>query len=150
MPIKDTAKYRILSRVVQRSYGKSSEVRYPTHFLTMTMPFENIVQVKFMMIVNFGHENMMFELKTRYKNEALDRIKDAAEKTMADYKIEVEKLEAVEHMHVPPPYEEAPKKTVVLKLQENSIQESIEYVSTSLYSPKKTAYYRMTALIDVT
>ena len=52
MPIQQRARYRVLTNLLNTSFGKSSEKQYPNHFIKMTMPLENTIQIKAQILVN--------------------------------------------------------------------------------------------------
>lgn len=145
MPVKDTGTFRVLGNAIQRTFGRQSEVRNPTHFLSMELPQEGYVKIKFMMIVNLGHEHNQIEFqKVKFLKEAIDYINVALKKVAEEYKEAIEEKADLLDPKVEP-YEEAPKKSITLKFDENTISDSYEFVSTSLYTPMKRAYYRVQA-----
>jgi hypothetical protein len=40
-------------------------------------------------------------------------------------------------------------KSIKLKIIDETIQDDIEYVSYSLYDPKKTAYFRLSVVVEI-
>lgn len=137
MTIKNLPEYQLLSNILQTTYGKTSQ-KSATHFLNMNMILDNRISVRFQSIVNFGHQNVFLELKKRYKEEALEIIEKSLEKLADEYKIA-----AKESLN------KDIKKTIKLKVSDPTITESIEYVSTSLYNPNKTAFYRIGCIVEV-
>jgi hypothetical protein len=47
------------------------------------------------------------------------------------------------------PYEKPAPKSIKLKIIDETIQDDIEYVSYSLYDPKKTAYFRLSVVVEI-
>lgn len=137
MTIKNLPEYQLLSNILQTTYGKTSQ-KSATHFLNMSMVLDNRISVRFQSIVNFGHQNVFLELKKRYREEALEIIEKSLESLADEYKIA-----AKEDLH------KDIKKTIKLKVSDPTITESIEYVSTSLYNPNKTAFYRIGCIVEV-
>ena len=68
MPIQQRARYRVLTNLLDTSFGKTSERQYPNHFIKMTMPLENTIQVKAQIIVNLGGSNNVYnEMRKKYR-----------------------------------------------------------------------------------
>jgi len=148
MTIKQTAKYRVLANVVQTTFGKSSEAKYATHFVNMTIPAENQILIRYQTIVNFGHQNVYLELRRKYKEEALEIVKKHIERVAEEYKKQVEDKQKLLEPKVEP-YEEAAPKSISIKVLDSTIQESIENISMSIYNPVGTSYYRITCMAEV-
>lgn len=137
MTIKNLSEYQLLANILQTTYGKTSE-KSKTHFVNMSLVLDNRIAVRFQSIVNFGHQNVFLELKNRYKQEAMEVIQKTLESLAEEYKVA-----AKESLN------KNIKKTIKLKVSDPSISESIEYVSTSLYNPNKTAFYRVGCIVEI-
>lgn len=137
MTIKNLPEYQLLANIIQTTYGKTSQ-KSTTHFINMSLILDNRITVRFQSIVNFGHQNVFLELKKRYREEALDVIEKTIETLAQEYKTAA-KESLVKDI----------KKTIKLKVSDPTITESIEYVSTSLYSPNKTAFYRVGCIVEI-
>lgn len=148
MTIKQTARFRILSSIIQSSLGKSSEAKYSTHFLKMTIPVEGQIKLSYQSIVNFGHQNVYLELRNRYREEAVNIMKQHLERVAKEYAEAVENKNKLLEPKIEP-YEAAPPKKIKLKLIDSSIGESLETVSKSVYNPSSTNFYRVTAIATI-
>lgn len=143
MPIKDTATHRILSNIIQTTFGKQTEVRNPTHFLSLEIPTDGYIKAKFLMIVRIGHQHNQLEfMKYKYQKEAVNYISTALKKVAEQYK---EAVESKEKLLEPKeePYEKKPKKSIKLVLDENTLSDTYEFVSPASLTALKTAYYRV-------
>lgn len=151
MPIQQRARYRILSNLLDTSFGKSSEKQYPNHFIKMTMPLENTIQVKAQILVNLGGSiNVYNDMRQRYREELLDMIKQRLERIADEYKRAVEAA-TDENMlsYRKQPYEDMPEKTIKLSVDSHSIQEWLEHVSMSAYRSNKTCIYHLHCVASV-
>ena len=151
MPIQQRARYRVLANLLDTSFGKSSERQYPNHFIKMTMPLENTIQVKAQILVNIGGSaNAYIENRKRYREELLEMIGERLKRIADQYKTNVaaatdENLLSYRKQ----PYEEAPEKTVKLSVDQHSIQEWLEHVSMSAYRNNKTCIYHLHCVVSV-
>lgn len=127
--VKDFEKYKNLAQICDNSFGKASMVRSKTESVTLKMTDDTSLVAKFIMVVNFGSDNQMRQMMPRYKNEAMSMVKAAVAKLKEEYK-------------------ELTGKNVTLKLNVNSVQDSVEFLSYQVFNPKKTAYYRFSCIVD--
>lgn len=132
MPVQDFKKYQALAKCMNSTFGDSAANRSKTlnQSVKMALYNETLVKVTFMMIVNFGSDNMVREMAGRFKNEALGMVKASLERLKKDY-------------------EESTDDKVKLTMLDESIVDSYEFLSHSMYNPKKTAYYRLSVLVDI-
>ncbi len=149
MPIKETARYRVLASILQTSFGKSSQTKRSTHFVSMSMPDEARILVKYQSIVNFGHQNVQAELRHKYEAEAIDAIKEAIERVAVEYKQAVESRDDLLEPRAEP-YESAPQKTIKIKVNSATIHDSFEGLTKSIYNPVGTSYYRLSCIAEIT
>lgn len=152
MPIQQRARYRLLTNLLDTSFGKSSTQTYPNHFVKMTMPLENTIQVKAQILVNIGGSaNAYIENRKRYREELLEIIGKRLEHISDEYKQAAEAATDESLLsYRKQPYEEAPKKTVKLSVDNHSIQEWLEHVSMSAYRTDKTCIYHLQCTANVT
>ena len=150
MPIQHRARYRVLTSLLDTSFGKSSERAYPNHFIKMTMPLENTVQIKSQILINIGGSiNIYNELRPKYREELLDLISKRLERIADEYKKALEgKEDLISYREQP--YEEAPEKTVKLTVDPHSLQEWLEDISVSAYRTNKTCIYHLNCTATVT
>lgn len=149
MPIQQRARYRVLASLIDTSFGKSSEKQYPNHFIKMTMPLENTVEIKGQILVNLGGSiNAYNEMRPKYREELLEMIKKRLERVADEYKRALEMRENAGNVTEQKYEEEAPK-TVKLALDSYSIREWIEHVSMSAYRTNKTCIYHLHCIASV-
>ena len=148
MPIQQRARYRVLANLLDTSFGKNSEKQYPNHFIKMTMPLENTIQVKAQIIVNIGSPNVYNEMRVKYREELLEMIKKRLERIADEYKRSLEEKENAGNVTVQK-YEEPAPKTVKLAVDNHSIQEWLEHVSMSAYRTNKTCIYHLHCIASV-
>ena len=149
MSIKQTARYRILANAVQRSYGVTSEAKYPTHFVKANVLTDDHIQFICQTTVNFGHQNVFLEMRHKYIAECVGLIEQSMRRIEEDYKTQVEQKEKLLEPKIEP-YEKAAPKSIKLKFMSETMRDDIEYVSYSLYSPQKTAFFRVFVLAELT
>jgi hypothetical protein len=148
MPIQQRARYRILSGLLDTSFGKSSEKAYPNHFVKMTMPLENTIQIKAQIIVRLGGTNMYHEMRRKYREEMLEIIKQRLERIADEYKRAIDTKSNLLEPKVEKHEEPAPK-TVKLSLDSSTIQEGIEHIGMSAYNTEKTCIFRLECLANI-
>ena len=148
MPIQQRARYRVLANLLDTSFGKTSERQYPNHFIKMTMPLENTIQIKAQIIINVGSPNVYNEMRVKYREELLEMIKKRLERIADEYKRSLEEKENAGNVTVQK-YEEPAPKTVKLAVDSHSIQEWLEHVSMSAYRTNKTCIYHLHCIASV-
>ena len=149
MPIQQRARYRVLANLLDTSFGRSSEKQYPNHFIKMTMPLENTIQVKAQILVNLpGSNNVYNEMRVKYREELLEMIKKRLERIADEYKRSLEEKENAGNVTVQK-YEEPAPKTVKLSVDNHSIQEWLEHVSMSAYRTNKTCIFHLQCVASV-
>jgi len=151
MPIQQRARYRLLTNLLDTSFGKSSERQYPNHFVKMTMPLENTIQVKAQILVNLGGSaNAYIAIRPKLREELLEIIKQRLERISDEYKRAAEAATDESMLsYRKQPYEEDPAKTVKLAVDSHSIQEWIEPISMSAYRNNKTNIYHLHCIVSV-
>jgi hypothetical protein len=130
MTVKDFKLYQELARICDGSFGKANAVRSNTESVTLKMVDDTMLTAKFIMVVNFGSENQMRQMMPRFRNEAESMIKAALDKLKEEYS-------------------DANGKKITLKPNLDTYQDSVEFLSYQIYNPKKTAYYRLSCIVDV-
>lgn len=148
MPIKETAKYRVLANAIQRSFGVSSEVKYPTHFIKANIISDNEIVFTCQTTVNFGHQNVQQEMRRKYLDECVELVLKSMKRVELEYQKIVEEKEKLIEPKKEPYEKEAPKQ-VKLTLLPNTLQDSIEFLSYSIYSPQKSAYFRIAVVAKI-
>lgn len=151
MPIQQRARYRLLTNLLNTSFGKSSERAYPNHFVKMTMPLENTIQIKAQILVNLGGSaNAYIESRKRFREELLEIIGKRLERITDEYKRAVEAATDENLLsYRKQPNEAPPEKSVKLSVDNHSIQEWLEHVSMSAYRNNKTCIYHLHCVVSV-
>lgn len=146
--IKETAKYRALADAIQSTFGVSSEVKYSTHFMKANILSDDKVLFTCAMTVRFGHKNVEQEMRRKYIDEAVQLILQAAKRVEEKYK---ENLELKSKLLEPKkePYEKEAPKTIKLTLDKNSLHDSLEQITYSIYSPEKACIFRLGAVVTI-
>ena len=148
MPIKQTARYRILANSVQRSFGVTSEAKYPTHFVKANVTTDDHIQFICQTTVNFGHQNVFLEMRHKYIAECVGLVEQSMRRIEEDYKDQIEQKGKLLEPKIEP-YEKAAPKSIKLKLLPNTLRDELDYVSYSLYNPQKTAFFRIIVLVEI-
>lgn len=130
MTVKDFQKYQALSRVFNKTFGAPSTLKSSTETVTVKCVDDTMMSAMFLIVVNFSSEGMWRELRRRYMEEGVEKITATLKKAEEEY-------------------ETLTGKKVSLKIMQNTISDSLEFVSYSLYNPKKTAYFRVFCNIEV-
>lgn len=132
MPVEDFKKFQALAKCMNSTWGDSATNRSKLlgQSVKMALYNEGLLKVTYMVVVNFGSDNMVREMSERFKNEGLGMVKASLEKLKKDYK-------------------DSTGEDVKLKMLEDSLSDSYEFLSYSMYNPKRTAYYRLTCLVDI-
>lgn len=130
--VENFKKYQDLARCTNSTFGDSATVRSPvmTQSIKVTLVNETMAKITFMMVVNFSSDNMMREMTERYRTEGRSMVEAALERFRKDYK-------------------ELTDSVVKLKVIEESINDSFEFLSYSMYNPKKSAYYRLSCNVEI-
>jgi hypothetical protein len=148
MPIKETAKYRILSNAIQRSFGVSSLVKYPTYYIKANIISDNEIVFNCQMTINFGNQNIFQEMRRKYIEECIQLISKSMKKIEAEYKKLIEeKSKLIEPKKEP--YEKPPPSSISLELLPNTIQDNLEYINYTIYNTQKNAFFRVTVLAKI-
>jgi hypothetical protein len=148
MSIKETAKYRILANTIQKGFGNSSLVKYPTHFIKANILTDNRMQFICQTTVNFGHQNVFIEMRKKYISECISLVQQTMQIIEEDYRKCIQDKTKLLEPKIEP-YEKPAPKSIKLKIIDETIQDDIEYVSYSLYDPKKTAYFRLSVVVEI-
>lgn len=129
MTVKNYDKYLALSRVFNKTFGapganQVGTLKSSTETVTIKLIDDEMASAMFLIIVNFASEGMWRELRKRWLEEGLDKIKRTFDKATEEYN-------------------EMTGETVKFEIIKGSISDGLEFVNYSLYNPKKTAYFRV-------
>lgn len=124
MTVKNYDKFLALSRVFNKTYGAPSTLKSSTETVTIKLVDDEMAKAMFLIVVNFASEGMWRELRKRWLEEGIDKIKRTLDKAAEEYK-------------------EITGEDVTFEIMKGTISDGLEFVNYSLYNPKKTAYFRV-------
>jgi len=132
MAVEDYNKYMQLAKVLNNTWGTGSQLRSVSQSIKFNLRDERLMKVFFQMIVNIPNNvRTAHEFKQRYKNEALGKIKSALE----DLKKRFE--------------EQNGEKSIRFKLLDNSVTDSLEYLTNAQYRMNLHAFFRLDCLVRI-
>ena len=123
MPVKNFKRYQTLSNICNNTFNNKM-LKSNTESVIMKLTDDETMDIKFICVVNFGDTNEMKQMMPRFKKEALSVIDAALNSVKENYNKEA-------------------NDKVSLKLDMDTVQEAVEWISYQLYNPKKTAYYKL-------
>jgi hypothetical protein len=134
MLVKNYQKFLNLSKVINSSFGTegAENGRLHTQSIKFDMLDDGMLKCRYLAVVNFGSDSIVREMRGRYEDEARELIKAAVKKIKEDYKEQF-------------PDSEQPK----FNLIESSVGHDVEFLTYSMYSGSRKAYYRFGCLISV-
>jgi len=128
----DYKKLLRISQVLNDSFGSDGPGHQHVAGMNVRLdPIDSeLIKARCIMTVTFRSDQMMRELQRKHRNEALAMIQGAIERAAEDYEARFdEKLK--------------------LEMDDNSFEESTEFIHISQYSALSRAFYRVQALIHV-
>lgn len=131
--VEDFDKYMQLSKVLNNSWGTGSQLKQGTsQSIKFALRDDKLLKGSFMMIVNIpNNPQTAHEMKVRFKNQALQMIKGGLEKIKKDYE------------------EQNESKSISLRMLDESVTESVEFIGNAQYRPTMQAYFRLHCLVSV-
>lgn len=134
MLVKNYKKFLNLSKVINSSFGSEGPEnnRHHTQSIKLDLLDDGMIKCRYLMVVNFGSDSMMREMRERYENEARVMVTAAIKTIKEKYKEQF-------------PEDEQPK----FDLLESSVGHDVEFLTYSMYSGTRKAYYRFGCLIAV-
>lgn len=148
MSIKETAKYRVLANAIQRSFGVSSLVKYPTHYVKAHIVSDSEIAFTCQMTINFGSQNVLQEMRHKYIEECIQLITQSMKRVETEYKNLIEeKSKLIEPKKEP--YEKEAPSSISLKLLSNTVQDNLEYLTHSIYNTQKNAYFKVAVFAKI-
>lgn len=90
----------------------------------------SLIKAKCIMTVTYRSDQMMRELQRKHRNEALAMIRGAIERAAEDYEARFDEK-------------------IKLVMEDDSFEESTEFIHISQYSALSRAFYRVSALVHV-
>lgn len=129
--IKDYKKYLALSRCIDTTFGNSSNspFKVPIFFVKLQLIDENTIKAKYTTTVNIPSHSAAIDMRKSCQEEGLNFIHKRLEKLKKDY-------------------EALTGKKIKIKLIEQSVSDSFEYL-TYRTIPKMTAYYHLTSIYKI-
>lgn len=151
--VRNFNKFLVLSRVAsfKPTYTTMAPLRASTQSVRFEVIDENTVKVWYQGIIAVSSAHMERELHTLHKKQALEMIEVAVKDFAERYKETVKGLkpEDAEVSGATGSTLTPDATTIKLSLKDFTISDSVEYISYSIYKPHQTAFYRVSALIDV-
>ena len=117
----------VLGNICDTTFGRSSTTRSPTVSLKTTLQNDKL-SVTYMTIVNLGSVREMRALASRYEEESIKITKEYMKNIKKEFKSSAGRS---------------------LKAKELTSNDSIDVITTSPYSPRRTAYYKRTTVYRV-
>jgi len=133
--IKDLKKFNRLATVANSTFatggpGSSSNYSPTTQHIRFELINENSIKVHYQGAISVPSKSMLATIMSKLVEDALDGIKHSIETFAKNYKEQYES-------------------SIVLKINENTIIDNIEFTSYSVFRPAQSGMLRVTALIDV-
>tara|TARA_B100001094_G_scaffold315861_1_gene356379 strand:+ start:5094 stop:5462 length:369 start_codon:yes stop_codon:yes gene_type:complete len=113
----------VLGQVFNHTFGYSSD----TMKVTSSLHGDDLT-LKYVAIIQFASEESMQKQKAEYEKESIKVLADALKKMKKEFKDRAGRS---------------------IKVKEESRNDSVELISTSAYSPRKLAYYRVNVQLKV-
>lgn len=130
MTVKDFQQFQAISRVFNKNFGAPGASSTATETITVKAVDDSFLSAMYLTTVTFSSEGMWRELRKAYIKEALDKLSARLKDAESEYK-------------------ELTGKSVKLKIMQNTIADGLEFVSYSMYNPKKTAFFRVFCNVEV-
>lgn len=120
--------YNALGQAIDTTWGRSSTPKTASYSVKLTMIGPDRLMASYAVVVNFGTERQMIEMKRRYSEESKS--------------ITAEVLKAVKAN-----YNELCGES--LKAKELNSSDSLEIVNFNVHNPRRTAYYRRKTVFEI-
>lgn len=130
--VRDFDKYTNLSKVANGTFGTTGlgAARVSTQSLKFEVIDERTLKLHYQSIVTFASKSMLRDLMHKYLVDAMSMVEGGVDKFAEEY-------------------EDQNGDSIRLQVRDNSIDDSVEYISYSMYSPIQRGFYRLTCLVDV-
>lgn len=128
----DSETVAALGDAVNSTWGKSSTARSgsPSCSITAQLVGDGKLMLKYVAIVSFVLGRDEKELFKRYRDESMGAIKEYVKWLKEEFKSRQDRA-------------------LKLKLPTVAVEPSVEMITTSAYSPRRSAYFRNTVVVDV-
>ena len=131
--VRDFDKYTNLAKVANGTFGTTGlgTARVSTQSLKFEVIDEHTLKITYQSLVTFASKSMLRDLMHKYKVDAMSMVEGSVDKFVEEYK------------------EQNEDDKVRLQVRDNSVDDSVEYISYSMYSPIQRGFYRLSCLVDV-
>lgn len=130
MSVKNFDQFQAISRVFNKTFGALSTTKTLTESIVIKQIDDTMLSGMYMTTVTFSSEGMWRSLRKAYIEEATQKITARLKEAEAEYK-------------------ELTGKTITFKIMQNTVSDGLEFVSYSMYNPKKSAFFRVFCNIEV-
>jgi len=120
--------YNALGQAIDTTWGRSSTPKTASYSVKLTMMGPDRVLASYAVVVNFGTERQLIEMKRRYAEEA----KSITDQVMKNVKAN---------------YKELCGESISAK--EASSVDSVEIINFNVHNPRRTAYYRRKTVFEI-
>jgi len=143
--VKNYLTYQRLVKILALNTGQDER---KNHWIKFEALDDGLIKVIHQSFVSAGHQSVRIELQQKWKQDAISDITNRMKKIEEDYKAFSEKMGKAEPLSKQE-YTEPAKDQIKLKFLENTIQETSEPLSSSLFSVQRTSVYKVYALIKI-
>lgn len=120
--------YNALGQAIDTTWGRSSTPKTASYSVKLSMLGPDRLLASYAVVVNFGTERQMIEMKRRYAEESESITSEVLKAVKANYKeLAGESLSA----------------------KELSTVDSIEIINFNVHNPRRTAYYRRKTVFEI-
>jgi hypothetical protein len=116
--------FNALGQAIDTTWGRSSTTNAASFSVKFKLEGEDLLCATYAVVVNFGSERQMIEMKRRYREEADAIINEALKGVKASYKDLTGSALKVKEHNTP------------------GSGESLEIIGVNFYNPRRTAHYR--------
>lgn len=120
--------YNALGQAIDTTWGRSSTPKTASYSVKLTMLGPDRLLASYAVIVNFGTERQMIEMKRRYAEESQTVIAEVLKNVKSNYKQLAESA---------------------LSTKELESSDSLEIINVNVHNPRRTAYYRRKTVLEI-
>lgn len=120
--------FNALGQAMDTTWGRSSTPKTASYSVKMQLVGSSTVKVSYAVIVNFGTERQMIEMKRLYEEESNSVINEVLKQVKKNYKDLADGSVSFKETHT---------------------STGLEIMATSFHNPKRQAYYRRQSLFEV-
>lgn len=124
----DKIDYNALGQAIDTTWGRSSTPRTSSYSVKLTMLGPDQILASYAVVVNFGTEHQMIDMKKRYAEESKSITNSVLKNVKSTYK-------------------ELSGESLTIK--ELSSNDSIEIINFNVHNPRRTAYYRRKTVFEI-